>query len=251
MTAAEQSTTMKRPDVVYRVPAMLRRVGVMTLGLALLGGCGGESGTFPPGGGSGGGAVPVYVPGTATPGGGTPSSLEPASVPFPTELVGTWSGDDARGQGSWSIQFAPDGRYRMQNQRRGVAISGKAAISGPRMLLQADGQQPYTVSWSTGNGRLSLDGSIYVRTDGNQADDLIGSWLSNDDLYKTLIFVSDGTFQLQNQVNGNLSGTFRINGSQLTLQAPGRSATTYQWSISDGFLTLTRADGSVSKYLRS
>lgn len=249
MAAEEQSATMKRPDVVYRVAVMRRRLGVVTLGLALLGGCGGGSGTFSPGGS--GGAIPVYVPGTVTPGGDTPSSSAPASAPFPTELVGTWNGDDVDRQGSWFITFAPDGRYSMQNRRRGVAISGNVAISGPRMLLRPDGQQPYTVSWSTGNGRLSLGGSVYVRTDGNRANDLIGSWLSNDDLYKTLIFVPDGTFQLQNQVKGNLSGTFRVNGSQLTLQTPGLSATTYQWSISDGFLTLTRADGSVSKYLRS
>lgn len=247
MAAAEQGATTKRTDVVYRVPAILLRLGVITLGLALLGGCGGD--TFSPDGG--GGVPPVYVPGTATPGGDTPSSPALASVPFPPELVGTWSGDDAGGQGSWYIQFAPDGRYSMQNQRRGVAISGNAAINGPRMLLQPDGLQPYTVSWSIGNGRLSLDGSVYIRTDGNRADDLIGSWLSYDDLYKTLVFASDGTFQLQDQVNGNLSGAFSVNGSQLTLQAPGRSATTYEWSVSDGFLTLTRADGSVSKYLRS
>lgn len=117
MAAAEQGATTKWPHIAYGVPEMLRRLGVVTLGLALLGGCGG--GTFPPDGGSGG-VTPVYVPGT--PGGEKPSSLEPPAVPFPAELVGTWNGDDAGGQGSWFIQFAPDGRYRMQNQRRGVAI---------------------------------------------------------------------------------------------------------------------------------
>ncbi|MGH3814939.1 MAG: hypothetical protein ACRDUV_21260 [Pseudonocardiaceae bacterium] len=107
----------------------------------------------------------------------------------------------------------------MQNQRRGVAISGRAAIRGRQLLLQPDGAHAYTVSWSVGGGRLSLDGSVYVRTDGNQASALIGSWLSYDDLYKTLVFATDGMFQLQNQVDGNISGTFGVNGSRLTLEA--------------------------------
>lgn len=239
---------MKRPDDPPHAAMMFRRLGAIALGIALVGGCGGGSDDLSPGDSGG---SPVYVPAPAVPGGGRPSSPEPASVPLPAELVGTWSGDDARGQGSWFMVFAPDGRYSMQNERRRVAISGTAVIRGTQMLLQPDGAQAYTVSWSVGGGRLSLDGGVYLRTDGNQANALIGSWLSYDDLYKTLVFATDGTFQLQNQVDGNISGTFGINGSQLTLQAPGLSATTFEWSVSDGFLTLTRADGSVSQYVRS
>lgn len=237
---------MKRPDDAPRAPMMFRRFGAVVL--VLVGGCGGGSDGFSPGGSGG---SPVYVPGPAESGEGRPSFPEPASVPFPADLVGTWSGDDSRGQGSWFMVFAPDGRYSMQNERRGVTISGTAAINGTQMLLQPDGAQAYTVSWSVGGGKLSLDGGVYVRTDGDQADALIGSWLGYDDLYKTLVFATDGTFQLQNQVDGDISGTFGVNGSQLTLQAPGLSATTFEWSVSDGFLTLTRADGSVSQYVRS
>ncbi len=226
---------------------MFRRLGSVALGLALVGGCGGGSGGFLPGGGG----APVSVPGPAVPGGGSPSSPEPASVPFPAELVGTWSGDDARGQGSWLITFVPDGRYSMQNQRRKVTLAGRAAIRGRKILLQPDGAQAYPVSWSVGAGRLSLDGSVYVRTDGNQAEALIGSWLAYGDLYKTLVFATNGTFQLQNQVGRNISGIFGVNGSRFTLQAPGLATTMFEWSISDGFLRLTRADGSVSQYIRS
>ncbi|MGH3814864.1 MAG: hypothetical protein ACRDUV_20865 [Pseudonocardiaceae bacterium] len=239
---------MKRPDDAPRAPMIFRRLGAVALGLALAGGCGSGSGGFSPGTDGG---LPGYVPGPAKPGGSRPSSPEPAPVQFPAELAGTWSGDDARGQGSWLIAFAPDGRYSMQNERRGLAISGRAAISGRQMLLQPDGGQAYTVSWMVGDGRLSLDGSVYVRTDGNQASALIGSWLSYDDLYKTLVFTTNGTFQLQNQVDGNISGTFGVNGSRLILEAPGLPATTFEWSVSDGFLRLTRADGSVSQYVRS
>ncbi|MGH8625884.1 MAG: hypothetical protein ACREYC_11645 [Gammaproteobacteria bacterium] len=237
---------MKRPDDAPRAPMMFRRLCAVALGLALVGGCGSGSGGYSPGGDS-----PGYVPGPAKPGESRPSSPEPALVLFPAELVGTWSGDDARGQGSWLMVFAPDGRYSMQNERRGVTISGRADIGGRQMLLQPDGARAYTVNWSVGGGRLSLDGGVYVRTDGNQTSALIGSWLSYDDLYKTLVLATNGTFQLQNQVDGNISGTFGVNGSRLTLEAPGRPATTFEWSVSDGFLTLTRADGSVSQYVRS
>lgn len=232
----DQSWVSKKP-----ASAALRRLGAVALGLVLLGGCGSGSNS----------GSPVYWPGTAEFNRIGPSAPDPRAVSFPAELVGSWSGDDARGQGSWSVQFAPDGRYSMQNEQRGMAISGQAAVSGQQMLLQPDGWRPYTVSWSVGNGRLSLDGSVYLRTDGHQAVALIGSWLGYDDLYKTLVFANDGTFQLQNQVNGNISGTFTLSGSRITLEAPGLSATTFEWSISDGFLTLTAADGSVSRYLRS
>jgi hypothetical protein len=142
------------------------RAATVLAALALAAGCGagGEpSGSTAPAGGDA--PVPTqeavseqgrYVPDA------------PSATALPDTLVGSWSGDDPQGVGSWTIEFAPDGGYREGNTRRGIAITGRAAVAGRRLYLQPDAADSRTVTWQVSGGTLSLDGFTY-RRDGSDA----------------------------------------------------------------------------------
>jgi hypothetical protein len=91
---------------------------------------------------------------------GTPTA---STTALPRELIGSWSGDDGQGVGGWTILFAPDGSFRESNARRGIRVDGEAAVMGRRLILQPDGMESRTLTWAVSGGRLSLDGSVYLR----------------------------------------------------------------------------------------
>ena len=157
-----------------------RRLGhaaTVLLALVLAGGCGAPRAEDAPVGSVGGAApapvddsvrtvprasaAPAPVPG---PGAGRYNPRQAALPTLPGELVGSWSGDDPQGVGSWTVEFATDGRYAEHNVARGFTVSGQALVSGSRLYLQpkdADGQ---TVTWRVDRDRLDLDGQVYLRT---------------------------------------------------------------------------------------
>lgn len=182
-----------------------------------------------------------------------PQAAAAQAAAAPPALLGQWSGDDRAGVGSWTLEVAADGRYRMTNQRRNAQIDGTVTANGSTLLFRPSGAEPYTVTWSVDGGRLSLDGAVYLRTGGGaegSADVLIGDWMSLEDLYKTLSLDPNGTFRLTDPTNGNYSGRFTVSGDRLTLGAGTSDATTFGWSVADGFLRLRRPDGSISEYTR-
>jgi hypothetical protein len=205
-----------------------------------------------------GNANPEYPVTSISPGGAgsrpTPEpAVQPASRGLPAALVGEWSGDDSGGVGSWTLTFAADGRYRMGNERRQVGFEGTAAVAGSSLVLQPASGSPSTVAWAVDGGRLTLDGSVYLRTDdagGGDGRALVGSWLSTSDLYRTLTFAPDGTFRLDDPTGSGAVGDFVVDGDRLTLTGPGRPGTRYTWSVADGFLRLRRSDGRITEYTR-
>jgi hypothetical protein len=137
------------------------RAGTVLVALVLAAGCGigGEPGasTAPVGGDA---PTPTQEAVSAE-GRYVPDAPSPTALP--DALVGSWSGDDPQGVGSWTIEFAPDGGYREGNTRRGVAITGRAAVAGRRLFLQPDAADSRTVTWQAAGGTLSLDGFTYRR----------------------------------------------------------------------------------------
>jgi hypothetical protein len=94
-----------------------------------------------------------------------PGTLLPAPA-APAALVGTWNGDDRDGLGSWTLTVTAAGRYRFVNDHRGAETSGRLDARGPRLLMHPDDAAPqHQVTWSVSGGRLTLNGSVYLRTD--------------------------------------------------------------------------------------
>jgi hypothetical protein len=186
------------------------------------------------------------------PGGGSAPGGSASVSAFPRVLVATWSGDDASRVGSWYLTFDPAGRYSLRNERRGAQITGRAAVSGGRITFQPTGGAPHASSISVSGGRLTLDGSVYLRVGDAPGGsvDVVGSWLSTDETFTTLHLSADGRFRMENPVDGDVAGTYTVRGSTLTLLAAGRKATPLRVSVSDGVLRLGRPDGTVSEYVR-
>jgi len=218
--------------------------------VTLLSGCGGGSAYDPP-------PDPVQpVSATEQPGvTDAPADAPDAEVPvtrLPAALVGSWSGDDQDGIGSWTIVFSADGQYRMTNERRDMQIDGSAGADATQLVMTPAGGQPITVTWSVSGGRLSLNGNVYLRTGGGTGTTaLAGQWLSLKNTYSTVTFTTDGRYEIDDPVNGGESGTYRVSGSNLTVTASGGSPITYGWSVQDGFLRLRRSDGRIAEYTRA
>jgi hypothetical protein len=191
------------------------------------------------------------------------SSYRPAPAPVgsvvedggaadvPAALLGSWSGDDASDRGSWAFTVSADGGYRMANQRRGITINGALSASGARLNLRPQGAAAYSVPYSISGGRLTLNGSVYLRTTASSRAAVVGTWLNLDNTYKTLTLTSDGHFRIVDEINGNVSGTYAVTGSQLTMRAQGWPDTAFGLQLNDGMLRLLRADGTTSEYVRS
>ena len=108
---------------------------------------------------------PPVGTGPATQESGPAAGYSPAPVAvLPDELVGSWSGDDPQGVGSWTLEFAADGAYREYNLSRAVTFTGQALVHRSRLYLQPNGADSQTVTWRVDEGRLSLDGSVFRRT---------------------------------------------------------------------------------------
>lgn len=166
---------------------------------------------------------------------------------LPAELVGSWSGDDPQGVGSWTFEFASDGRYAEYNVARGFAVVGQALVSGSRLYLQPNDADSQTVKWAVAGGRLSLDGNVYLRTGpaGQDATALVGSWIGETNTWQTLTFAGDGTWKFDDGPNGTSTGRYSVSGDRLDT---GRS--TYTWSVDGALLQLALPGGQTATYSR-
>ncbi len=219
------------------------RAAAALLALALAG-CGGAATVVATGGAT---PVPAEAGPRAGEGPAGTGPVEPATR-LPDALVGTWSGDDAAGVGSWTIAFDPDGRYRYVNAQRGVTVAGQAAVAGRRLYLQPEGADSRTLTWQVVDGRLDLDGEVYRRTDAGGRDDgraLVGSWLGGTDAAQRLTFHPDGTYDVSGGSGELGNGTYSVDGDRLLA---GRSA--YTWSVEGAQLELALPDGRVLTYSR-
>jgi hypothetical protein len=234
----------------------LGRTAAVLVALALAAGCDDGSFTADKSPTGAGGSVPAQVEagprtypqqsgnsgaGQYNPGGTTAASL-------PDELVGSWSGDDPQGVGSWTFEFASDGRYAEYNLARDITFTGQALVSGSRLYLQPNNADSQTVTWQVDGGRLSLDGNVYLRTGSASRQDetaLVGSWIGETNTWQTLTFNSDGTWEFDDGPNGTSSGRYSVSGDQLST---GRS--TYTWSVSGAELQLGLPNGQTASYAR-
>ena len=132
-----------------RTTRLTARAGPVLVALALMAACGAEPGT------------PTAPVGAAA----QEAVTAPSPAALPDELVGSWSADDARGTGSWTVEFGSDGAYREGNTGRGIAITGRAAVAGRRLYLQPDAADSRTVTWQVSGATLSLDGFTYRRAE--------------------------------------------------------------------------------------
>jgi hypothetical protein len=179
------------------------------------------------------------------PGGGDTAS------DFPQALVGDWSGDDGRGVGHWDLRFDARGDYTMRNDRTGVTINGVATVSGAQITFQPVDAQPYTVNAQLSAGRLTLGGSVYLRTDaaaGGAA--IVGRWMGLDNYNQTLTLTDDGQFQLVDDGKGQVTGTYTVSGSTLVLDTQRNGVVRVPWSVTDATLTVTWPNGARAQYIR-
>lgn len=231
-----------------------RRLGAaaaVLVALALAAGCG--TGAVPVGtGGVGAAPAPVDAAVRTTVGGstgtdtGSRSTAAPATR-LPADLVGSWSGDDPQGVGSWTFEFAADGHYAEYNTGRGVTFVGEAAVAGSRLYLQPQDADSLTVKWQVSGGRLSLDGTVYLRARSAQQDGsaLVGSWIGETNTWQTVRFSDDGTWEFDDGPQGVSSGRYSVSGDRL---ATGRS--TYTWSVDGTQLRLDLPGGQTATYSR-
>ena len=81
---------------------------------------------------------------------------------LPAALVGRWKGG-THSNGPWFYDFSADGGYRTWPERSPDAINiGTAFVAGDAITF-SNGGAPVTVTWSTANGQLLLDGQRYER----------------------------------------------------------------------------------------
>lgn len=262
----------------HRVRRMGRHLGAaaVLVALALATGCDDGSFTADKGGAGagvgGGGAAPAPLEagprtypetgttagaaaGTEAADGGSANPGTAASLPH--ELVGSWSGDDAQGVGSWTLEFSSDGHFAQYNIRRGVTRVGQAATAGSRLYLQPQDGDSQTVTWEVDGGRLSLDGDVYLRTGSGASDGtaqvgtsqdataLVGSWIGETNTWQTLTFNEDGTWSFEDPSSGTSSGRYTVSGDQLNT---GRSS--YTWSVDGAQLQLGLPNGQTATYSR-
>jgi hypothetical protein len=86
-----------------------------------------------------------------------------AHRPVPPALVGVWSGG-SHSNGHWYYEFSADGSYRAWPELGpGVVNTGRLVVDDTTITF-SNGGAPVTVTWSSSEGRLVLDGDGYVRS---------------------------------------------------------------------------------------
>jgi hypothetical protein len=113
----------------------------------------------------------------------THATVTTAAAPegeLPTALVGTWSGG-----GGKTLAFTAAGRYTSSSTALG---EGRALVSGGRITLTPDGQEPVVTTWSVSGGKLYLQ-TLTIRPQGQPASSF---GLTYDGTYLTFIN-PDGT----------------------------------------------------------
>lgn len=138
-----------------------RRCAAVTALALALAGCGGGTGVVTPPVAGGAAVAPDHAAAPISARPYAPQASTGSSLP--AELVGTWSGADAQGLGSWTLVFGADGSFHESNVQRGITVDGQAAVAGPRLYLQPDRADSQAVTWEVSGTALSLDGTVYQR----------------------------------------------------------------------------------------
>lgn len=180
----------------------------------------------------------------------TPSTEPPLpDTRLPRALVGSWSASTSQ-SGALELVLAADGSFHQYGGS--LDWRGKATVRGTRITFTGTDGKSSTYGWSISGGTLTLAGITYLKTDagtgGNLA--LVGTWMGMDDIFETLVFNNDGTFERQHDAQGTVGGTFQVQNNSVTLRPNGGAATTATWSVSNGILTLRTSSGP-KQYARS
>jgi len=180
-----------------------------------------------------------------TPSAGPP----PPDTRLPAALVGSWNASTSQ-SGALELMLAADGSFHQYGGS--LDWRGKATVRGARITFTGTDGKSSTYDWSISGGTLTLAGITYLKGDagagGNLA--LVGTWMGMDDIFETLVFNNDGTFERQHDAQGTVSGTFQVQNNSVTLRPNGGAATTATWSVRNGILTLGTNSGP-KQYARS
>ncbi|MET9224361.1 DUF5640 domain-containing protein [Lentzea sp. NPDC003310] len=177
------------------------------------------------------------------------SEPPPQSTALPPELVGSWDASTSQ-SGKLELVLTADGGFR---QRSGTFDwSGTATVRGGRITFTGKDGQTSTENWSIKQGTLTLAGQTYLKTDAGAggALALAGTWMGMDNIFETLIFRENGTYELQIDGQSTVSGTFEVKGDRVTMKPNGRAPITATFVVDDAILTLTSGSGPV-QYARS
>ncbi|MCX2947055.1 hypothetical protein [Lentzea sp. NEAU-D7] len=185
----------------------------------------------------------------------SPAPSSPVSEPprqataLPAALVGEWNASTSK-SGVLVLVLTADGGFRQYSGT--FDWSGKATMRGARITFSGSDGKSSTEDWSISGGTLTLAGQTYLKADAGSGGTLAlaGSWMGMDDIFETLVFAENGTYQRQRDGGNTTSGTFKVQGDELTLQPTGGAATTATFSIADAILTLRTSAGPV-QYVRS
>ena len=80
----------------------------------------------------------------------------------PAALVGRWKGG-SHSNGPWYYEFSVDGGYRTWPQRSSGTLNEGTVVVVDDRITFSNGGAPVTMTWSTTDGELVLDGQRYVR----------------------------------------------------------------------------------------
>lgn len=215
------------------------------------------------------------------------AAVQPSTNPADTnvvtdidEIVGSWINDNS----TVKYSFNDDGTFRVTFSDARVAsistavlngdYSGVYLTDGTSVIVQftVDGQkvtQRYTFSVSkntlsltdeTGNTDLYVREGTSIVTPGSGS--LLGKWSDSTGMsgyeFKeggvvVITYVNFTVPVVNIPINGSFTGSYSVNGGKLTVSYSiyGNSVTdTFDYSVSGNSLSLTKADGSVSTYIK-
>jgi Family of unknown function (DUF5640) len=182
----------------------------------------------------------------------TQTTTDDASLP--AVLVGEWDASTSQ-SGSLVLVLTADGGFHQYGQHNGQSIDwrGTASTQGSRITFRGPGGQVETHDWSVSGGTLILADIPYLKTTPGAGGRLAlaGEWMGMDDLFETLAFSGDGTFERRHDAEGVTRGTFDVQGDSVTLRLENGTTMELNWSISDAILTLTDSAGNRAQYARS
>ncbi|MBQ3265042.1 MAG: hypothetical protein IJH07_04620 [Ruminococcus sp.] len=170
-------------------------------------------------------------------------------------LVGTWESAEAPGT---YYTFNEDGTGSLDGT--GYSTAFKYVDKGTKVEIiygeaTTGDESDYTIKGDT----LTIGGLTYKKTDGTkkavessatpQPDSaLLGTW-ENTDEEGSVIFNADGTGTVKSKAIES-AFTFEDKGSSVEMKFTGTDAQTSSYTIEDGKLTVTAADGTVSHYTK-
>jgi len=165
-------------------------------------------------------------------------------------VIGEWNASPSQ-SGSLVLILNADGGFHQYGNS--IDWSGTASAQGSQITFHGTNGHAETHDWSVNGGTLMLAGIPYLRSSPGPGGRLAlaGEWMGMDDIYETLVFGSDGTFERRHDAEGVTKGTFDVQGNSVTLRLENGTTTTLGWSVSNAILTLEDSAGNRSQYARS